>query len=682
MWRGFAIAAITMVALQAPSHAAADAAANRLVVEAALLFNQAEAEAEAGARAGLFGRAGAVLRRVVIEQPQSAAAVTLATGQGFGPLSLEAVAEGNSRAEGEACLEAPASRCLFDLAFATARAMEAGEADELVEPRDHALNRIASGLVGLGELDRAREVVDAIASRDIRFYRLRDIADEQIEAGDAQAALETLSRAYWIVRDDADESDRSGSLSGIAAAWSRAGSVEAALAIVDEVAEGWRAPTLVRIAGAQIDAGERAGALSMLSAALVHVLAEPEGLIRNMRLSSIAETQARAGDEAGALRTVRRIAKPSERVDALIEVARMQREFGDAARSNATLATALDLASALAPGYDRWSKIDGIIDEHVEAGELTRALRATGRMGKDNGRARALVAIAKSSGEAGETERAREILAEALAIVRRTKDGDVPVYVLLDMAAAQAAADDPAGARTTIARALPAAAEGEDAEERARNFASIAEVLARTGDTNGARVALLGSLASASAIEDNMDHAEALNFLSETLDEIEPTAGARAILSAAADAVGAREEGFVGEGFFRDMTLEMVSSAQADAGDIAGALQTAKTIYDADFYVSSLIAVAAKQTERGETAAARDILDDALAEVLYWDESVSYLIDLTLMRIFAIQLDAGDEVGGRRTLLEVVKRASAVAEARERADDYAFIADRLAEKGR
>ena len=593
-----------------------DAAANRLVVEAALLFSQAQAEAEPRTRAALLGRTGANLRRVVIEQPQSAAAVTLATGQGFGPLSLEAVAEGKSRAEGEACLEAPASRCLFDLAFATALAMEAGEADELVEPRDDALNGIASGLVGLGELGRAREVVDAVANRDIRFYRLSEIARKQSGAGDTQAALATQSRAYWIVRSIANESDRSQFLSGIAAARSRAGNIDAALAIVGEVAEGWRAPTLVRIAGAQIDAGERAGAHSMLSAALVHVLAEPEGFIRNMCLSSIAETQARAGDEAGTLRTARRIAKPSERVDALVEVARAQREFGDAARSNSTLATALDLASALAPGYDRWSKIDGIIDEHVEAGELSGALRATGRMGEDDDRARALVTIAKASGESGETERALEILAEALAILRRTKDGDVPVYTLLDMAAAQAAADDPAGARTTIARALPAAAEGEDAEERVRNFAAIAAVLARTGDTNGARVALLGALASASAMEDDVRHNEAIILgIGRRLDAIERSPGARAILAAAAAAVGGREEGF-----HRDLTLEMIATAQAGAGDFAGALKTTDAITRADFYVDALLAVAEKRIERGETAAARDLLDDALAEAWYWDE--------------------------------------------------------------
>ena len=114
----------------------------------------------------------------------------------------------------------------------------ADEADELGEPRDDALNGIASGLVGLGALNGAREVTNAVANPNIRFYRLSDIADEQIEAGDTQAALAMLSRAYWIVRDIAVERDRSGFLSDIAEARSRAGSVEAALAIVDEVAEG------------------------------------------------------------------------------------------------------------------------------------------------------------------------------------------------------------------------------------------------------------------------------------------------------------------------------------------------------------------------------------------------------------------------------------------------------------
>ena len=438
----------------------------------------------------------------------------------------------------------------------------------------------------------------------------------------------------------------------------------------------------------------------MLSAALVHVLAEPEGWTRNWDLTSIAETQARAGDAIGALRTVRRIAKPEERVDALIKVARANRESGDAARSNATLATALSLAGTLASGYQRSSKIERIVDEHIEAGELSRALRTARGLRDGHDRARALVTIANASSEAPESEdtesndtesndtesndtesndkkRAREILAEALAIVRGAMDGEVSVYLLLDMAAAQAAADDSAGARATIARALPAAAKIEDAADRVRKFASAAAVLARIGDTKSARVALLGSLAAASAIEVDMDHARVLEFLGETLDAIEKTAGARAILAAAADAVGAREEGFL-----RDMTLAMVSSTQVDAGDIASALQTANAIYGADFYVDSLIAVAAKQVERGETAAAREVLDDTLAEAWYWDESVFFMVETTLSNIFAIQLDAGDEAGARRTLLEIVRRAGTAAEASERANDYASIARRLATMGR
>ena len=62
------------------------------------------------------------------------------------------------------------------------------------------------------------------------------------------------------------------------------------------------------------------------------------------------------------------------------------------------------------------------------------------------------------------------------------------------------------------------------------------------------------------------------------------------------------------------------------------------------------------------------------------DEADFFMVNSTLSSIFAIQHDAGDEVGARRTLLEIVRRAG-TAEASERADDYAFIADRLAEKG-
>ena len=161
------------------------------------------------------------------------------------------------------------------------------------------------------------------------------------------------------------------------------------------------------------------------------------------------------------------------------------------------------------------------------------------------------------------------------------------------------------------------------------HFAAIAAVLARTGDTNGARVALLGALASASAMEDDVRHNEAIILgIGRRLDAIERSPGARAILAAAAAAVGGREEGF-----HRDLTLEMIATAQAGAGDFAGALKTTDAITRADFYVDALLAVAEKRIERGETAAARDLLDDALAEAWYWDE-FDFLVKLTLYEYF------------------------------------------------
>ena len=177
-------------------------------------------------------------------------------------------------------------------------------------------------------------------------------------------------------------------------------------------------------------------------------------------------------------------------------------------------------------------------------------------------------------------------------------------------------------------------------------------------------------------MEDDVRHNEAIILgIGRRLDAIERSPGARAILAAAAAAVGGREEGF-----HRDLTLEMIATAQAGAGDFAGALKTTDAITRADFYVDALLAVAEKRIERGETAAARDLLDDALAEAWYWDE-FDFLVKLTLMNIFGMQLDAGDEEGAQRTLLEIVRRAGTAAEARERADDYIWIADRLAEKG-
>ncbi len=107
------VAALVVVAAAPAVALDDDAAANRLVVEAARLVESARDAVEPARRLELLGRAHDNLKAVVERHAGSGLAVTLATGQSIGTLSLGTVAEARSVAKVEACLAAPTSDCLF-----------------------------------------------------------------------------------------------------------------------------------------------------------------------------------------------------------------------------------------------------------------------------------------------------------------------------------------------------------------------------------------------------------------------------------------------------------------------------------------------------------------------------------------------------------------------------------------
>ena len=288
-------------------------------------------------------------------------------------------------------------------------AMAAASAIADDEERRWDLIDIAELYARAGDAERAHDAAGRIPDLQWRTNAYFAIARKQAETGDRLGAAETRAVALRAAHDIPEDFRRNQAIGRASFEHIEAGDLAGALEAARPVADDWERAGVLRyiaekwgetgdVAGAKeilLEARDavRAGAETYVSASLPRLIAEtyaglgdtPEALEtardiadegeRAEALRAIARLRAEAGDEAGALRTARRIAKPSERVDALVEVARAQREFGDAARSNSTLATALDLASALAPGYDRWSKIDGIIDEHVEAGALSGDVR-------------------------------------------------------------------------------------------------------------------------------------------------------------------------------------------------------------------------------------------------------------------------------------------------------------------
>lgn len=101
-----------------------------------------------------------------------------------------------------------------------------------------------------------------------------------------------------------------------------------------------RAVALSKVAAAQAEAGDMAGARETAALALETAKSITVAQRRAQALSAVASAQAKAGDIAGALETASSITDIYYRALALVEVAQAQAELGDpAARQTAALAS-------------------------------------------------------------------------------------------------------------------------------------------------------------------------------------------------------------------------------------------------------------------------------------------------------------------------------------------------------
>ena len=172
--------------------------------------------------------------------------------------------------------------------------------------------------------------------------------------------------------------------------------------------------------------------------------------------------------------------------------------------------------------------------------------------------------------------------------------------------------------------------------------------------------------------------------------------------------------------FIRDQSLSDIASAQAEAGDIAGALQTAQKIQNIykvfldtkdlslnvfldtkdlslnvflgtkdlglnppprafqqlDFHAQALSDIAAAQAEAGDKAGARATLAETLQTAEKIDDASGRA--RALSDIASAQAEAGDKAGARATLAEALQTAGKIDEASDRARSLSAIAAALA----
>jgi hypothetical protein len=208
---------------------------------------------------------------------------------------LEATRDAAQHAEGEGGEEL-ADRARKATAEAAARAGELEEARELLEAieipevRDAALRDVAEALAERGDFAGAKAIALEIAGESERADVLSQLAARLAKAGEleaAEAAAGEIQDPWW--RDNARRE--------IATARALAGDLEAASTMAESIEEGWwRAHALLDVGRAHLERGARQVGLAALARAGESVLKSSSGVNPASIQYIVAEVHLRAGD--------------------------------------------------------------------------------------------------------------------------------------------------------------------------------------------------------------------------------------------------------------------------------------------------------------------------------------------------------------------------------------------------
>ena len=411
-----------------------EAAANRLVVEAALLVESARDAVEPARRLKLLRRAHDNLKGVVERHSGSGLAVALATGQGIGTLSLRAVAEAHALAEGEACLAAPTSDCLLALSVWIARGLaETGD-------RDYALRGIVDLLTAAGLFDGAVETAKAIDDENDRTWRIIAVLRAQGDAGDAAGAERTLREALAAAGPDAVMGD-SRAMSAIAKVQTALGDAAGALATARRIDDiFWRSEAMGLIATAQAAAGDATGAEATLAEALEMALATEADDRPGVTLP-VAEARAAIGDVDGAIALARSLPEPHQRINTLVAIAEAEIEEGDPARARAVLVALVEEADSRADDEDRDGTLADAVYKLVAADDPVRALSAARAIRADGKRIKLVAFVTGALARAGDAAGAAKALSGMSEVAGAIADVGARVDAVLLGAVGQAVRD-------------------------------------------------------------------------------------------------------------------------------------------------------------------------------------------------------------------------------------------------
>ena len=452
---------------------------------------------------------------------------------------------------------------------------------------DHALTLV------LDELEsgyRAKDQVDCLV----------DIARVQAQAGDRAGAQANFSLAVTAAEALPEEDHYEGwnrleVLSDIAKAQAEVGEIARAMALVQTFTPRLlQAKPMTKIAQTQAEAGDRAGALETLSKAqsLVQTIADKE--YRDTLLADIAEEQAKTGDIAQAQRVARTIKDENRRNSLLADIAVAEAKAkaleGDRAGARESFSEAGKTAQTLSEGWThvgkcRYEALSQIATAQAETGDIKPAVELARTINDEDVQNHVLVDIAVAEAKAlareGDHAGARESFSQAVAAAQKLPESEYGVggrnQALADIGISQAATGDVEPA-VAVARTIT------DKEYGDGVFADIANAQTRTGGIAQAQM-----VAQTITDENSRDWVLANIAVAQAKRYAQggDRAGARRSFS---HAVTLAET--ISDTVQQNWARVTISSAQTQTGDIAQAIALAETISGKEMQSRVLVNIA------------------------------------------------------------------------------------------
>ncbi len=476
------------------------------------------------------------------------------------------------------CFSSPTVKCLFDEALRIRKSIETGTASLTLI--NETLCAIATAQVEADDkagakmtLTYAMHVAERIDNARERDREFSDIAAVQIEAGDIVGATQTARRIDNLI-------ERVSILNKIATAQIKTGdNTEAGLTLETAV------QILERFKKSIARTESKATTPSKSWAEVgANMLQKMDIVLLPYQMRSIAKTQVMAGYTADARQIIGKIDDPEERASGFLDIATVQIEAGDKAGAKSTLTDARQAAERINNTSQHFSVLSEIATAQAQASQeagtkiiLTDALQATMRIDDAETRAWRLLDIAVTQAEMGDIvgaiqtaeridaahqrfsalSRIAVVQAEAGDIVwatqtaKKINNANKRASVLNKIAIAKAQPGDAVSSKISLTDARRAAMRIDDAGKRARRFIEIATAQAQEGNKIGAKAAFADAIQIVKEIN-------VRNLFGKSLPQKE-----RSRLDAVSTAST------------RVSVLRDIAAAQAEAGDIKGAMDTA-----------------------------------------------------------------------------------------------------------